>query len=201
MFFWLSHSFFVVLKYFFAPLLVIIFFQVIIQSHDSTRNTNNYIFQLICSTTSSFFYNRIEIWSFQLPNVQGKGLPLLVVPLGTTSRNFPKTVIIFFSKNQFFTLYIFLLLAHFWNLSCLPNFCFCNSSLVDVKAFQQLFLLLKELDLVMLDLFCWITQISRNSKSNCWHHRHLQSFALRAFYFLQYACQVCVMHFNFLQTS
>lgn len=149
MFFWLSHSFFVVLKYFFAPLLVIIFFQVIIQSHDSTRNTNNYIFQLICSTTSSFFYNRIEIWSFQLPNVQGKGLPLLVVPLGTTSRNFPKTVIIFFSKNQFFTLYIFLLLAHFWNLSCLPNFCFCNSSLVDVKAFQQLFLLLKELDLVM----------------------------------------------------
>jgi hypothetical protein len=24
---------------------------------------------------------------------------------------------------------------------------------------------------------------------------------LRAFYFLQYACQVCVMHFNFLQTS
>jgi len=77
-----------------------------------------------------------------------------VVPLGTTSRNFQEWSLFFFQKIIFSYFYFyFFLLAHSWNSSCLPNFRmtwrFCKSSLANVEALQQMFLLLKELDLVM----------------------------------------------------
>ncbi len=79
--------------------------------------------------------------------------------MGDTTRNnfrkFSNNGHCFISQKIIFSYFYFyfFLLAHSWNSSCLLNFRmtshFCNSSHADVKALQQLFLLLKELDLVM----------------------------------------------------